>query len=89
MLIGAHAMNIEGWEQADGLKLLNELLSHATQQKFCYRHEWQEGDVLIWDNRACVHRATPYDSNAEKRLMQRTTIGDLSEEAFDHKAVAA
>jgi alpha-ketoglutarate-dependent 2,4-dichlorophenoxyacetate dioxygenase len=89
MLIGAHAMNIEGWEQANGLKLLNELLSHATQQKFCYRHEWREGDVLIWDNRACVHRATPYDSNVEKRLMQRTTIGDLSEEAFDPKAVAA
>lgn len=89
MLIGAHAMNIRGWDQKEGLELLNYLLEHATQPDFCYSHNWQEGDVLIWDNRACVHRATPYNANAEKRLMQRTTIGDVSEEAFDPEAVAA
>jgi alpha-ketoglutarate-dependent taurine dioxygenase len=44
---------------------------------------------MIWDNRACVHRATPYDAGAERRLMQRTTIADPAAEALDPEAVAA
>ena len=38
------------------------------------RHEWSEGDLVIWDNRAALHRATPYDTTRHARLMQRTTI---------------
>ena len=39
-----------------------------------FSHEWREGDVIVWDNRAALHRATPYDSVKFRRLMQRTTI---------------
>ena len=89
MLIGAHAMNIAGWEQEKGLVLLSDLSDHCTQPRFVYRHQWRDGDVMIWDNRACVHRATPYDTGAERRLMQRTTIADPAAEALDPDAVAA
>ena len=89
MLIGAHADHIDGWEVEAGRKLLDDLQEHSTRSEFRYVHQWRDGDVLIWDNRACVHRATPYDAGQEKRLMQRTTIGDMSEEAFDSEAVAA
>lgn len=89
MLIGAHAERIVGMDVDAGRALLAELQDHATRPEFVYRHDWRPGDVLIWDNRATVHRATPYDAGAERRLMQRTTIGDESPEAFDAAAVAA
>jgi taurine dioxygenase len=48
---------IVGMEQADALALLDELLEHATQAKFEYRHKWRSGDVVIWDNRCLLHKA--------------------------------
>jgi alpha-ketoglutarate-dependent taurine dioxygenase len=61
--------------------LLEDLLARATRPKHTYRHEWRNGDVVVWDNRAVVHRATPYDGVKYRRLMQRTTIstGDRPE----------
>jgi taurine dioxygenase len=56
------------------------LLAHVTQPAFCYRHEWAGGDLIVWDNRCVLHRATPYDAARYKRLMQRTTIGGESVE---------
>ena len=64
----------------DGRALLKELLEHVTQPEFCYRHEWQEGDLVIWDNRCVLHRATPFDTTRHRRFMQRTTVsGDPAE----------
>ena len=51
---------------------LNEF---ATQPQFCYSHQWRQGDLVIWDNRSVLHRATAYDTVRHKRLMQRTTVG--------------
>ena len=53
--------------------LLDELLAWSTQERFCYVHEWQVGDVVVWDNTGMLHRALPYDP-ASERTMQRTTI---------------
>ena len=62
----------------EGRALLAELTQHATQPRYCWRHRWQVGDLLIWDNRCTMHRATPFDDFAEKRDLRRTTvIGDL------------
>ncbi|HTK92726.1 MAG TPA: TauD/TfdA family dioxygenase [Verrucomicrobiae bacterium] len=81
LLIGAHASWIEGMPLAEGRALLRELLDHVTRPERCYRHEWRVGDLVIWDNRAVLHRATPYDTTRYRRLMQRTTIsGDPREE---------
>jgi alpha-ketoglutarate-dependent 2,4-dichlorophenoxyacetate dioxygenase len=50
--------------------------------EFVYRHEWQAGDLVVWDNRCVLHRATPYDTERHQRLMQRTAIaGDPAEPA--------
>jgi alpha-ketoglutarate-dependent 2,4-dichlorophenoxyacetate dioxygenase len=83
LLIGAHASSIEGMALEAGRALLKELLAHAERPEFRYRHEWREGDLVIWDNRAVLHRATPYDTVRYRRLMQRTTVsGDGREETL-------
>jgi alpha-ketoglutarate-dependent 2,4-dichlorophenoxyacetate dioxygenase len=80
LFLGAHASHIVGMPVEDGRALLKALLEHVTQPEFVYRHEWQEGDLVIWDNRCVLHRATPFDTTRYKRLMQRTTVsGDPAE----------
>ena len=76
LLIGAHASLIVGWPVDKGRALLDELLQRATLPAAIYSHVWSAGDVVIWDNRAALHRATAYDSVRYRRLMQRTTIGN-------------
>lgn len=58
-------------ESADLLARLNR---HATSEAFSHRHKWQAGDVIIWDNRCTMHKATPYDDVAYTRVMHRATI---------------
>ena len=55
--------------------MLYELSQRADQPEFRLSHAWREGDVIVWDNRAVLHRATYYDTVKYKRFMQRTTIG--------------
>jgi alpha-ketoglutarate-dependent 2,4-dichlorophenoxyacetate dioxygenase len=82
LFLGAHASHIEGLPLEEGRALLRELLEHVTQPRFRYRHEWTEGDLVVWDNRCVLHRATPYDSVRHQRLLQRTTVsGDTAEPA--------
>jgi len=75
LYIGAHAGFIVGWPKATGEALLYELSQRADRPEFRLSHAWREGDVIVWDNRAVLHRATYYDTVKYKRLMQRTTIG--------------
>jgi alpha-ketoglutarate-dependent 2,4-dichlorophenoxyacetate dioxygenase len=89
MLLGPHVDHIIGWDVDREHALLDELLAHSTRPEFRLSHTWRDGDVLISDNRACLHRAKPYDAGAERRLMQRTTIADQCDEALDPTAVAA
>jgi alpha-ketoglutarate-dependent 2,4-dichlorophenoxyacetate dioxygenase len=74
LFLGAHASHIAGWPLAEGRAFLAELLAHVTQPEFCYRHEWHEADLVIWDNRCVLHRATPFDAGRHRRFMQRTTV---------------
>ncbi|WP_422001810.1 TauD/TfdA dioxygenase family protein [Reyranella sp.] len=74
LYIGAHAGFIVDWPRATGEALLYELTQRADQPAFRLSHAWREGDVIVWDNRAVLHRATYYDTEKYKRLMQRTTI---------------
>ncbi len=71
---GSHASHIIGWPIEEGRALLRELTDFITQPRFRYSHRWRVGDLVIWDNRCLLHRATPYDSVRYKRLMQRTTV---------------
>lgn len=76
LLIGAHASRIVGWPLDEGRALLQELLDQATRPEAIHAHRWSEGDLVIWDNRAALHRATAYDAVRHRRLMQRTTISN-------------
>ena len=76
LLIGAHASLIVGWPADDGRALLEDLLARATAPDAVYSHRWAQGDIVIWDNRSVLHRATSYDSARHHRLMQRTTIAN-------------
>jgi alpha-ketoglutarate-dependent 2,4-dichlorophenoxyacetate dioxygenase len=79
LFLGAHASHVEGLALEEGRRLLKQLLEHVTRPQFCYRHEWTEGDLVIWDNRCVLHRATPYDTGRHQRLMQRTTVSGARE----------
>ena len=73
--VGAHASHVIGWPIEEGRAFIKMLTEHTTQPQFCHSHTWREGDLLIWDNRCLLHRATAYDTMKYKRLMQRTTVG--------------
>ena len=73
LYIASHAYAIEGMEQAPAQKLLAELMDAATAPGLSYTHRWQNGDVVMWDNRATMHRGRPWPAD-EARLMVRSTI---------------
>ena len=76
LYIASHASHIIGWPVEEGQALLRELLAHATQPRFVYSHKWRPGDLVIWDNRCTLHRATPFESATHVRDMRRSTVID-------------
>jgi alpha-ketoglutarate-dependent taurine dioxygenase len=76
LVIGATADHIVGMKPNESRTLLDELLDWTTQERFCYTHEWQVGDVVIWDNTGILHRALPYDPSSERTLHRTTIAGD-------------
>lgn len=74
LYLGAHARSIEGMDEAASRTLIERLMAHATEDRFIYSHRWSPHDLLIWDNRAVLHRATPFASTTERRHMVRTTV---------------
>ncbi|MBT5047968.1 MAG: TauD/TfdA family dioxygenase [Rhodospirillaceae bacterium] len=65
---------VEEMEQAEGDVLLDALYAHADQTQFQYSHGWSAGDMLIWDNRSCLHQATPVRVASERRYMHRIML---------------
>lgn len=69
-----YIIGLHGVEQKEAIELLTELLEWQTQEEFVYRHQWQTGTLLMWDNRSLLHKATGgFEGHA--RLLHRTTIG--------------
>jgi alpha-ketoglutarate-dependent taurine dioxygenase len=78
LYIGRWAYQIEGLPDREAEELIRYLQEFATQPEFVYRHKWQVGDALLWDNRCAQHCATPFDDTKYERHMQRTTLeGDV------------
>jgi alpha-ketoglutarate-dependent taurine dioxygenase len=67
------AVGIVGMDDGAANALLDELAEFATRPEFVYQHQWQVGDVLVWDNGFLMHQRDPFPAN-EKRLMKRTTM---------------
>ncbi len=86
LYLASHAARIMEMPVPEGKLLLWELTQHATQPEFVYRHQWQDGDLVIWDNRATMHRATPFDDTQHRRELRRVTTLDLTE--FPARAMA-
>jgi alpha-ketoglutarate-dependent 2,4-dichlorophenoxyacetate dioxygenase len=77
LYVAAHASEIVGWPLPDGRLLMRELIEHATRRDFVYRHEWREGDLVIWDNRCTMHRGRHFDER-EVRDLRRVTTRDTA-----------
>ncbi len=73
LYLASHIAGIQGWPADATRALLKELMDFATQPQFVFSYEWRVGDVVIWDNLATMHRATPFDDQHYKRDMRRTT----------------
>jgi alpha-ketoglutarate-dependent 2,4-dichlorophenoxyacetate dioxygenase len=76
LYVASHASRIVDWPVPEGRLLLRDLIEHATQREFVYRHAWRVGDLVIWDNRATMHRATPFDDGKHRRELHRVTTLD-------------
>lgn len=74
LFLSSHAGAIVGWTIPEARSYLRELTEHATQREFVYSHKWRQYDLVMWDNRATMHRAKRFDRN-EVRDMRRTTLG--------------
>lgn len=74
LYLGAHAARVEGMDEAAGRALIDELMTFCTQERFVYSHKWRPHDLVLWNNRAVLHRATPFRGSDEARHMVRTTI---------------
>ncbi len=73
LYMASHTYAVEGMEETAGQKLIEELTAAATAPGTTYEHKWRSGDVVMWDNRATMHRGRPWPGN-EPRYMVRTTI---------------
>jgi alpha-ketoglutarate-dependent 2,4-dichlorophenoxyacetate dioxygenase len=87
LLIGNHATHVLGWPKEEGERFLDELNAFAAQPHFIHTHKWRAGDLVIWDNRCTLHRATPYDVFTHKRDMRRTTINEHGPETSSTDAL--
>ncbi|WP_328904581.1 TauD/TfdA family dioxygenase (plasmid) [Streptomyces sp. NBC_00441] len=75
LLLGSMIISgIVGLGRAESDALLRELHDHATADRYVYRHQWREGDVVMWDNEATMHTRTPCDRLVSPRLLYRTTV---------------
>jgi alpha-ketoglutarate-dependent taurine dioxygenase len=81
LFIGRHAHAIPGLSAAESESLLDALLDFACRPPRVYRHAWQPGDVVVWDNRCVLHRARPYDHREARAMRHVRVAGDPASEA--------
>jgi len=81
LYLASHASRILDWPVPEGRLLLRDLMEHATRPELVYRHAWRVGDLVIWDNRATMHRACPFDDTTYRRELRRVTTLDVPEPA--------
>ena len=77
LYLASHASRILDRPTPDGRLMLRDLMEHATRPELVYRHSWRTGDFVIWDNRATMHRARPFEDTVHRREMRRVTTLDV------------
>ena len=77
LYLASHASRVMDWPVADGRLYVMDLMERATQRQFVFSHEWRDGDFVIWDNLATMHRATAFDDVKHHRELRRVTTIDV------------
>lgn len=77
LYLASHASKVMGWPVPEGRLLIRDLMDHAIQSAFVYSHAWRVGDLVIWDNKATMHRGRWYDDSKHRRELRRVTTLDL------------
>lgn len=72
--VGSHAKVIDGWGETESRALLDDLLDRATGDEHVYTHDWQPGQLVIWDNRCLLHCGAGYDADKYRRYMRQTRV---------------
>ena len=80
LYLASHASRIVDWPVPEGRLFLRDLIEHATQPRFVYRHSWRVGDLVIWDNLATMHRGRPFDDATHRRELRRVTTLDVAQQ---------
>src|SRR5258708_26648616 len=74
---GNYTRHFEGWSEEDSAPILEYLFAQYGRMEYTYRHHWEPGDLLIWDNR-CAQHAVIGDTQVQERVLHRTTVaGDV------------
>jgi alpha-ketoglutarate-dependent taurine dioxygenase len=76
LVLGATTDHVVGMDPEEGRALLDDLLERSTAEDRVYRHQWEVGDLVIWDNRGVLHRALPYDESSPRDMHRCTLTGD-------------
>jgi len=85
LAVGRHAYGIPGLEPDESERLLADLVTFATQPPRTYHHHWTPGDAVVWDNRALMHRACPWDMTQPRVMYHSRLAGDpVAEFAAPH-----
>jgi alpha-ketoglutarate-dependent 2,4-dichlorophenoxyacetate dioxygenase len=79
LILASHISAIDGYDDKDATALVGELTARATAPEHCYAHRWSQGDLLLWDNRCVMHRATPFDVANHRRDMRAVRLIDLAD----------
>jgi len=87
LYLGAHVTHIVDWPMAESERFIAEINGHIARPEFRYRHSWRVGDLLVWDNRCTLHRATQYDMFRHKRDLRRATINEYGPEVSSTTAL--
>lgn len=74
--LSSHIGQIHGWPRPEAMMLIRDLMEHATQRQFVYRHAWTRLDLVVWDNRCTMHRGMAYEDRTHPRDLRRVTLSD-------------
>jgi len=89
LVLSTSGAYVEGMHPAESHDLLQRLMAHATQEKYTYRHKWQMGDMVIWDNTGTMHRVMPFDRESGREFHRCTLNGEEPITASSDKRLPA
>lgn len=89
LVLSTSGAYVEGMHPAESHDLLQDLMRHATQDKYVYRHKWQLGDLVIWDNTGAMHRVLPFDKESGREFHRCTLNGEEPVTAPGERLVSA